>query len=252
MFLKAHCSNWKWWVKQLKYAILTTPTLHHLYYVQALCEIMPPAMIINETRSLKASFDTFHTFESEREDYETDFWFKQGLPKFSEFSSVIETESINQIEVLNILSQLQPELLIVFGTGKIKSDLISLFPNQIFNLHGGDPQAYRGLDSHLWAIYHGEFSGLVTTIHRLNSRLDDGDIVLQSDILLSKGLPLYALRQRNTEVCVRLSKAILALHEKNAIVSFQQRSKGRYYSFMPSCLKSVCLKKFEQYTGQLP
>lgn len=235
----------------MKYAILTTPTLHHLYFVQSLSELSPPALIINENNSFKPNFDTFHAFEAEREDYELKFWFNQGKPDFQDFAPVQDVESINQVQVMDSLIQLQPDLIIVFGTGKIKPELISLFPNKIFNLHGGDPQTYRGLDSHLWAIYHGDFSGLVTTLHRLNSVLDDGDIVLQSDIELEKNLPLYALRQRNTEVCVCLSRALLALQGQNTIVSYQQRAKGRYYSFMPSCLKSVCLKKFEKYTGQM-
>ena len=81
--------------------------------------------------------------------------------------------------------------------------MINVVPEKIFNLHGGDPQRYRGLDTHLWAIYHKDFGGLVTTLHIL-PKLDDGDIVSMGTLPVSKDMPLYALRKVNTEVCVNL------------------------------------------------
>ena len=57
--------------------------------------------------------------------------------------------------------------------------MISIFENKIFNLHGGDPEKYRGLDSHYWSIYHNDFKSLITTLHKVRPILDTGEIVLQ-------------------------------------------------------------------------
>ena len=45
------------------------------------------------------------------------------------------------------------------------------------NLHGGDPEKYRGLDSHLWSIYHEDWASLVSTLHVVSKDLDAGDSI---------------------------------------------------------------------------
>ena len=54
------------------------------------------------------------------------------------------------------------------------------YKNKIFNLHGGNPEEFRGLDSHYWSIYHNNFN-LYSCLHKLSYKLDDGDIIFLSD-----------------------------------------------------------------------
>jgi methionyl-tRNA formyltransferase len=151
------------------------------------------------------------------------------------------------------LAQLGPDATIVFGTGKLKAPVLSVQPERMFNLHGGDPQEYRGLDTHLWAIYHGDFSGLVTTLHRVAPALDDGDIVASAAVPLHRSMGLHELRAANTEVCLALTLAALTqLAEDGHVLSRRQSRAGRYYSFMPAILKDLVCAKFASHTGLLP
>ena len=135
---------------------------------------------------------------------------------------------------------ISPDIIIVFGTSRLRKGVIDVLPNAIYNLHGGDPQHYRGLDSHLWAIYHRDFDGLETTLHQLNGELDDGAIVAKRSLQITKGMKLHELRSANTEACVELVTDALHFYSKTGrIDSCTQKKKGRYYSFMPAVLKEV-------------
>ena len=115
-------------------------------------------------------------------------------------------------------------------------------------MHGGDPETYRGLDSHLWAIYHNDWTNIITTLHILNEHLDDGEIILKKSLDISKLTDLSQLRALNTSACLELTISALNSYKKTGFfLKNKQKNKGRYYSFMPACLKEVCAKKFSNY-----
>ena len=122
----------------------------------------------------------------------------------------------------------------------------------MINLHGGDPESYRGLDSHMWAIYHKEFHELITTIHRVNPTLDDGDYLFKLPVILKPNMPITHLRKSNTETCLNLALMALDSYKRfGKFFSNKQKTKGKYYSFIPSELKSICIPIFENYTSNL-
>lgn len=237
----------------MKLAILTTETLHHNYFVQEIARHHEIELIVEETQSLQAPFATFHPFEAEREQYEQARWFQdQAVPALQDFAPLLQVKNINDKQAVNALNTLQPEVILVFGTGRIKAPLIRSCEQGILNLHGGNPERYRGLDSHLWAVYHRDFDALDTCLHRLNAELDDGEIIMRIPIPLEKDLPLHALRAVNTECCVELCRSALATYQAlGKFLSYPQSHKGRYYSFMPQDLKALCLKRFERHTATL-
>jgi len=232
----------------MKVAVLTTETPHHIYFVRELQKIFGGIIVFSETLSLKAAFDTSHSFEGLRDDFEWNEWFNGRKTGFSEYAKVYSFSSMNEENAIQALKKENPDMVLVFGTGLLKEHLIGVCPNNIYNLHGGDPESYRGLDSHLWAIYHQDFSSLVATLHKLEASLDTGDIVLQAQIPLSQGMGLHMLRAANTQSCVQLAVATIDMCSRYGnVVSRRQRQVGRYYSFMPSTLKSICCKNFEKY-----
>ncbi|GAI97068.1 unnamed protein product, partial [marine sediment metagenome] len=189
----------------MKVIILTTDTLHHTYFIQEIAKIFPIAGITVETHSRQAPFDTYHPFEKDRDLYEKGVFFGNDDVKLSDFASTLAVKSINGNDATEHLRRIRPDIVIVFGTGKIKQHVIDVCPEGFINLHGGNSEEYRGLDSHLWAIYHNDFNNIITTLHRLNEKLDDGDIILQSTIPLKRGMGIHEIRRYNTEVCVELT-----------------------------------------------
>jgi methionyl-tRNA formyltransferase len=235
----------------MRLSVLTTETLHHTYFVQELLKKYPGTRVFVETQTLKPSFSTSHPFEQLREEYEQKAFFNGAKPSLKDVSEVESFPTLNGDEAIRALRDFRAEVAVVFGTGRLSPPLIEA-QGILINLHGGDPERYRGLDSHLWSIYHGEFDSLMTTLHHLNPVLDDGDIILKNSLLLHKGMKLHELRSVNTYVCLKMVKEALARYSNEGkIVGVPQKKKGRYYSFMPADLKEVCRNRFEKYTDRL-
>jgi methionyl-tRNA formyltransferase len=236
----------------MKVVVLTTETLHHTYFIRELHKVFPIEKVFAETDQIHPTFEVHHPFEDEREAFECETFFNGKKTKLEDVSNVLKIKNINDPESIAALKQIAPEMTIVFGTRKLSSELLKIIPPKILNLHGGDPEEYRGLDSHLWSIYHGDFKFLVTTLHHLNERLDDGYIIGQKPMTFKRGMGLHEMRRLNTENCLNLTIEALNEHQKSGqIVSRAQKKQGRYYSFMPSALKEICCVRFKKYTDTL-
>jgi hypothetical protein len=232
-------------------AILTTETLHHAHFVRELAKTYPDLLCVLEKTSIKAPFDTAHPFEQQREIYETDYFFDGQRRATSDFANTIGFDVINQPESVAALKEFNPDVVITFGARKIGKDMIAACQNRIINLHGGDPEEYRGLDSHLWAIYHGDYDGLVTSLHVLNETLDDGHIIGKQKLDVGHIGDISQLRSINTEACVSLCMDALSQYERDGkITSVPQSRIGRYYSFMPAVMKQLCVDKFNKFKAQ--
>ncbi|MEQ8504095.1 MAG: formyltransferase family protein [Rhodospirillales bacterium] len=238
----------------MRIAILTTQTSHHARFVEAMAGMHDLAGILVETApAATASFDTAHPFEAERDAYERDTWFAGNEPLLREFASVQMFTSLNEPAAAKALSDLNVEAAIVFGTGRLKGEILNLLPQRLLNLHGGDPQDYRGLDSHLWAVYHNDFKALVSCLHFVEPELDTGAVLNQRPVPLTRGMELHQLRHANTETCIDVSNRALASIARGGMMTISPiQRRGRYYSFMPSVLKGICVAKFHRHTENLP
>ena len=224
--------------------LLTTDTTHHAFFARELAAVGALDAVIVEEPLPPPSFETHHPFEDERDAYEREEFFDGATPNLADLAACLRVTDVNSAEVVGQI-QRTDSAVIVFGTRKIGGALLTAAAGRILNLHGGDPELYRGLDSHLWAIYHGDRAALVTTLHVLNPELDDGEVVLQEALPLVRDLALHQLRSVNARTCVNLTKAALAAWEAvDPLPSRPQRARGRYYSWMPAELKELCVHRF--------
>lgn len=237
----------------MRLVILTTDTLHHAYFVREIGGRWPLARVFVETRALKPPFPTAHPFEAEREAYESKAWFQGRCVAVADVAETDTFLSMNDGPALDALTRARPEAIVVYGTGKLGAQVIGACPKGILNLHGGDPERYRGLDTHLWAIERGDFGALSVTLHRVAAGLDTGDIVDMEAIPLKRGMGLHELRRYNAETCVRLvDRALTAFARDRRFPSRPQRKKGDYFSFMPAERKQRCVETFAAHTRALP
>ena len=162
-----------------------------------------------------------------------------------EVTRLIQVDNINELGTASQPIQ-GADVCIVFGTRKISKTTIQRLPNLSVNLHGGDPELYRGLDSHLWAIWHRHKQGLKTCLHLLSNELDEGQIVEMKRLDINSNFALKSLRALNTSVCFDLCNSFLEKIEFGKDINPKtQKCSGRYYSFMPSDLKEKVLRIFE-------
>jgi methionyl-tRNA formyltransferase len=232
--------------------LLTTDTIHHRYFADKIARQFPFRGILLETAQFKAPFATHHPFEDERDIYERQTLLSEVQHAFHELGETVEVEKINDARALETIAGFKPDLTIVFGTGKLHQTTIGVSGPILLNLHGGNPEEYRGLDSHLWTIYHQDFGNLVTTLHKVDCGLDTGDIVAQAPLSLRAGLRLSQLRSLTTQACVSLViQTIEMFRRRGEVPGRTQARRGRYYSFMPAVLKEDCLAKFRRHIAEV-
>ena len=237
----------------MKVVLLTTDTLHHLYFSTMLSETGCLAGVVLEAPAQGPEFSTFHSFEVIRDEYEKSYFFKKTVPTFSDLAQTHETRSVNDILTQDWITQICPELILVFGTRRLLNEVISLPTHACLNLHGGNSELYRGLDSHYWSIYHYDFENLITTLHHVDKDYDSGPLVSSKAVPILPNMGIHQLRAANTETCLELfTEAFESLVGGRGIASLPQKQRGRYYSAMPGVLKGDCKKKFETFTQQIP
>ena len=236
----------------MKLSVLTTETLHHVYFVREIALHFPMARVYCETEVLRAPFKTAHPFEQKRENHERLVWFDGKPSRLADFAEVEFVPTMNEPSAVKSLAVLAPDVVVVFGTGRLRKPVMDVQPRLTLNLHGGNPEQYRELDTHLWAIYHKDFAGLVTVLHRVAPELDSGDIISSAAVPIHSNMALHELRGANSTVCVSLTLAALSeMQRRGEVPGRPQRSTGRYYSFMPDVLKEVCCRQFSAHTQKL-
>ena len=234
-------------------ALFTSDTLHHLKFTEVLSKHHKITNIIFDTKQYRPPFAIQHPFEIKRDTFEKEVWFKNKMPSYSNYCHNIQSfEALNGDQSINYLKKISADVGIVFGTGKLSKPFINNCSFPLLNLHGGDPELYRGLDSHLWAIYHNDFNALKTCLHFVETTLDTGNVIKIIPLKICHNMKLHELRMVNTQVCIDL--VLESLEDYKSQGQFKgdpQKHKGRYYSFMPGVLKDICCKKFQRYTDSI-
>jgi methionyl-tRNA formyltransferase len=232
----------------LKILILTTKTNHHLFYLHQLSlDSRLDIFTIFEKKINKFDFKTKHVLDNLRNSHEHSVLKKKKI-KYSFLKKKKEVWDVNSKTSINLIKKFNPEVIISYGIGKLKVKFLNNFQKKTFNLHGGDPEYYRGLDSFLWAIYHKDFNSFFVTLHKVNKTFDSGEVVYKKKLTINRKTNIYNLRLLSTDICLFLSKKIIKnfLFKKKYKI-YTQKKKGRYYSAMPSVLKHICIDNFNNY-----
>lgn len=230
----------------MKLLILTTNTPHHNYFIRQMRDLCDMLFVVYETTSIVPVYPIHHPFEDARIAFEQERWStKSSVIGLDKIEYLAHVANINDITNLNNFCQ-KVDVCIVFGTRKIEVTTIEVLPALTVNLHGGDPQLYRGLDSHLWALWHRDKEGIKTCLHYLSAQLDTGDIIAMKNLDIYQLDHLFELRALNTDACIELCRNFLKTFSSNEpIKALPQKGYGRYYSFMPTDLKDVVVKRFK-------
>ena len=234
----------------MRILILTTETPHHIYFVEQLSNLGHEIVVVEETGYVSPPYETYHYFETQRDQFETKTWFNGCQPKLGDFTQVYRFNRVNDSKCVDLITRIKPDIVFVFGTQLLSEAVIEASGNNIFNFHGGNASKYRGLDSHLWAIWHEDFDAIVTTLHQVEKGYDTGPIFDMKELKIEKIDSISKLRYWNTLACKAMAlEMIQALVCEGEIKVKEQLLAGRYYSFMPSTLKQICVDKFQKFLG---
>lgn len=94
--------------------------------------------------------------------------------------------SVNSLECIELLKQLNPDVVFVMGTRIIAQDVLSCVNCRFVNMHTGITPLYRGVHGGYWAIAENDQSHCGVTLHFVDNGIDTGAIIRQAYISPNK------------------------------------------------------------------
>ena len=112
-------------------------------------------------------------------------------------SNLMDEEFINQIKGL------KPDLIIVVAFRKLPTEVFNIPRHGTINLHASLLPNYRGAAPINWCLMNGEIKTGVTTFY-INEKIDQGDILLQKEIMIKNEDDFGSLYTKLSEVGAEL------------------------------------------------
>jgi methionyl-tRNA formyltransferase len=99
------------------------------------------------------------------------------------------------------------------------------------NIHHAPLPRYRGMMPNFWQLYHGEKS-VGITIHKINPKIDEGEIILQKQVPIKAGESLDELIRRTKQLGAHFMVEAIEM-VRNGRVKFKENrpEEGSYFSF---------------------
>ncbi|NOY48171.1 MAG: formyl transferase [Chlorobi bacterium] len=93
---------------------------------------------------------------------------------------VIRVTSVNSDLCLQTLKQLNPDVIIVNGTGIISKKVLNSIDATFINTHAGITPNYRGVHGGYWALANDDKANCGVTVHLVDPGIDTGGILYQA------------------------------------------------------------------------
>ena len=158
-------------------------------------------------------------------------------------------DNINSNEFKKLLERIdKANRLIMSGANFLREKQYLEVSNRIktiLNIHIGDPNLFRGLDSNLWALLDDPNSSPVVTLHHANLSLDKGKILFQIKSDLSfNDMTLEELVKFEIEGAKECMKRAILIKEVTQFES-DESNKGLYKSAMSSEQKHLAFNNLK-------
>ncbi len=122
--------------------------------------------------------------------------YKLNTEAFPE-DKIVDVDSINSSEVIDILNNIQPDIIVVNGTRIIKENILESTKAIVLNTHLGITPKYRGVHGGYWALVENDKQNCGLTVHLVDKGIDTGGILYQDTITIdsSDNFNTYPLHQ---------------------------------------------------------
>jgi phosphoribosylglycinamide formyltransferase-1 len=125
-----------------------------------------------------------------RRQSEIDF-FGESVTHLVDYSNPIKISkgAINNPDITKKIIDLNPDLLICYGSSLVKTELINIFQGRFINVHLGLSPYYRGSGTNVWPLINLEPEMVGATFMYIDAGIDTGKIIHQisADIFLGDG-----------------------------------------------------------------
>ena len=240
--------------------LITGPELRHRYYINHLNYNFKLAGIVIEptdyqedspkTTEERSAWDWFF-IRRQRHELKT-FAESENLPPKNNPAVIrIPRASINSLETVKIIKNLNPDLIVLFGTSIIGKELIDLYPQRIFNLHVGLTDKYRGSSCNFWPIHDRRVEFLGATVISINSGIDSGEILAKETIELEEKDDEQSLAAKTIILGVKLMIDTIKIWTNNSSRSSGALGRGKLFLQKQFSPRSVIVVKQMVESGEL-
>ena len=170
-------------------------------------------------------------------------WFNQDAAKYLQVTDLEttcknnnirfeRTPSINCDNTRKLFKEANAELGLSLGNSFISKSVFSICPLGMLNIHGEILPDYQNAQSIIWQLYNGS-SETGYTIHKINSKIDQGDIVYQETIPIVfrdtlKDTVAYNCAQITKFACMGLVKVVKTFNDYNG--NARPQGTGNHYT----------------------
>lgn len=169
----------------------------------------------------------------DREDCEYKFFGKLDYSAFNSHVArmIIEKEELNTEKTKEWIAKLKPDVILSYGIHKLSNDMLSIFPKNSFNIHGGLSPWFRGNITLFWPFYFLKPNWAGMTIHYLSDRIDAGDIIHHSVPQLIRGDGIHDVACRAVvQVSEDLVKILEMISRGKELKVISQENSGKLFT----------------------
>ncbi len=166
----------------MRIVILTSNSIRHKFFANTLTSKNDKTLVISEykqSESIKNESEDQSLIKKHfrlRDQIEEEMF--PNNDSFIAETLSIPYKDINQDYIYQKIEKFQPDIMFIFGSSIIREPLLSFtYSIPTFNLHLGLSPYYRGSGTNFWPFVNKELEYVGSTILRINSGIDTGDII---------------------------------------------------------------------------
>ena len=146
--------------------------------------------------------------------------------------NVLYINDLHHPEFLNEIRERGIDLIISVAAPTIfRQELIDLPPLGCINIHHAPLPRYKGMMPNFWQLYHGEKT-VGITIHKINPRIDEGEIILQKEVAVIPGESLDGLIKRTKRLGAHCVAEAIEMIRSGGLQTIENRvDQASYFSF---------------------
>ncbi|MCP9198304.1 hypothetical protein MKO06_00180 [Gramella sp. GC03-9] len=218
----------------MKTVLLTSTSYRHRYIGRCLQKHTDLKLVVTEAKSSRISETNSLTEEEalfqkqhfqNREEAEIEFFGQEELP-----SEILQLKlphgEINSELTLEVLKDISPDYILLFGTSIIQKKLLDTFPNQFINLHLGLSPWYKGSATNLFPLIDGRPEFVGATFHLATTMVDAGAILHQFRPELKKDMGLHEIGNAVIEQAGEIFPKVLDKYNTGKIIPQKQKDSG--------------------------
>jgi methionyl-tRNA formyltransferase len=160
-----------------------------------------------------------------------------AVPEFPAGVARVDIGDANDPASVEALKTLQPDVLIVLGTGILRDPVLAIPALYCLNIHGGAVPEYRGVYSDFWTLANDDPDAVGSTIFHIDPGVDTGPVALTDRVQMQFWPTLSDIKIENSRVRARLMVTALRQARDGTLPCIAQRPEDARYWRTPSALQ---------------